>query len=99
MLRKVLIYKSEDSSRVLSFHRLLKLVHLIANVVAYLDSLLIVNLEFLPTAVLQDRATGLTSALDLFAPFFMVLDFGEKDQVLANVAHYFDNLEELLEDM
>ena len=99
MLRKKLVDESEYSSRVLGFHSLLELIHLIANVVADLDSLLIVDLEFLPTAVLQDRSTGLASALDLFAPFLMVLDFGEKDQILASVAHDFDDLKEFLEDM
>ena len=99
MLRKELVDESEDSGWVLGLHCLLKLVHLIANVVAHLDGLLIVDLEFLPASVLQDRATSFTSALDLFAPFLMVFNFGEKDKVLASVAHNFDDLEELLEHM
>lgn len=99
MLRKELIDESEDSSRVLSFHRLLKLVHFIANVVADLNSFLIVDLEFLSTSVLQYRPTGFAGTLDLFAPFFMVFNLGEKDKVLARVAHDLDDLKEFLEDM
>jgi hypothetical protein len=83
----------------LGFHRLLKLVHLIANVVAHLDGLLIVNLEFFATAVLQYRSTSFARTLDLFAPFFMVFNLREKDKVLACVAHDFDDLKELLEHM
>jgi hypothetical protein len=99
MLRKELVDESEDSGWVLGFHRLLKLVHLITNVVADLYSFLIIDLEFLPTAVLQYRPTGFASALDLFAPFFMVFNLREKDKVLACVAHDFDDLKELLEHM
>ena len=99
MLRKEFVNESEDSSWVLGFHRLLKLVHLITNVVADLDSFLIVDLEFLPTAVLKYRTTGFASTLDLFAPFFMVFNLREKDKVLACVAHDFDDLKELLKHM
>jgi len=99
MLRKEFVDESEDSGRVLGLHRLLKLVHLIANVVAHLDGLLIIDLEFFPAAVFQDRATGFTSTFDLFAPFLMVFNLREKDKVLACVAHDFDDLEELLEHM
>jgi len=99
MLRKELVDESEDSGWVLGFHRLLKLVHLIAYVVANLDSFLIVDLEFLPTTVLQYRSTGFASTLDLFAPFFMVFNLREKDKVLACVAHDLDDLKELLKHM
>ena len=99
MLRKELVDEGEDSGWVLGLHCLLKLVHLIANVVAHLDGLLIVDLEFFPAAVFQDRATGFTSTFYLFAPFLMVFNLREKDKVLACVAHNFDNLEELLEHM
>jgi hypothetical protein len=99
VLRKELVDEGEDCGWVLGFHRLLKLVHLIANVVAHLDGLLIIDLEFLPASVFQDRTTSFTSALDLFAPFLMVFNFREKDKVLAGVAHNFDDLEELLEYM
>jgi hypothetical protein len=99
MLRKELVDEGEDSGWVLGFHSLLKLVHLIANVVAHLDGLLIIDLEFLPASVLQDRTTSFTSALNLFAPLLMVFNLREKDKVLASVAHNFDDLEELLKYM
>ena len=81
LFSEVFIDKGKDCSLILGLHGLLKLVHLVADIVTDLDSFLITDLNFFACAVLKDRFASFTLTFDFLAPIFMILNLGEEDQI------------------
>lgn len=84
---KVLVEEDQDLVLVPRFHGLLQPEHLIADVITYLDGLVLV-LELFPTPVLKNHLALFVCTLVLLAPLFVVLDLGEQDELFAVVARY-----------
>jgi hypothetical protein len=78
---------------------LLHLIHPIADVVTDLYRLVVIYLKLFSGSVLEDSLACLASTLYLLAPFFMVLNIREQDELFTAMAGYANDLKELFEDV
>lgn len=76
-------------------HCLLELIHLVANVIAYLDCFVFINFEFLTTPILENSLASLASAFYFLTPFFMFFNLRKEDLFLTVMTTYFNYLEKL----
>jgi len=76
----------------------LKSEHVVANVVAYLNRL-VINFELLPTAVLQDCLALLVRTLVFFAPLLVLVDQGKQHKFIAVLARDLEDVDEFLENV
>ena len=95
---EVVLKEKHDFVVILRFKHLLEQKHLVANLVANLNVLLLV-LEFLPPTELEDHLTLLICAFVFFAPLFVVFYPREEHQLITVVTGDLQNLDELLQDV
>lgn len=98
LVGEVLLEEEKDLILVPSLHGLLQPKHLVADVVAHLDSLVFV-LELLTTTVFQNHLALLVGAFVLLAPLLVLLDLGEEHQFFTEMAADLKDLDELLQDV
>jgi len=98
LLGEVLLEEEEGLVTVGVLEHLLEAEHLVADVVAHLDLLVLVE-ELLAAAELEDHVALLVGALVLLAPLLVLLDVREEHKLLAKVAGDLQDLDELLQDV
>ena len=97
-LGKILVKIEQDFILIAVFHSLLKNKHLVANVIAHLESFVFVD-EFLTVSKLKNHLALLICTLVLFTPFFMFSDIRKQYEFITKVARYLQDLDELFQNV